>query len=151
MSNKGKGKPKVRRLSIAAHGSCQSKAAIVVNVQNHNVDVHASIFLLRDSVASLLASDNSTKQACKEMLNTTNTHLTLQGDVKQKIPELIPSTCTKYAVNCLQSDSNYEKKTHGEVTQPCDNMRVRYFMSQAGQSISLRIYCSIRVFRSVIF
>ena len=129
-------KPKGRRLPMAARDSRQSKATIAVAVQNQNIDVRAGIQSLRDTAISLLASDNPTKRARKELLDTANTLLVLQSDVEQKIPDLVPSTCMKYAVNRLQSDSNQQRKTCDEVTPPRDNMRVRFF-SVVGRLIKL--------------
>ena len=107
MSSKGKGR---RRLPMAARVICQSKAATVVNVENQNAELREGIQSLRDSAASLLDSENPTKRARKMIMDTADTLLSLQNDVQQKIPHLVPSDCTKYAVKRLQSISNYEKK-----------------------------------------
>ena len=123
-------------LKATSRDARQSKAAIAVNVQNHNIHVRSGIQLLRDTAVSLLVLDNPSKRAQKELLESANILLALQGEVEQNIPNLIPSTCTKYAVNRLQSDSNHERKTHEEVTPPHDNMRVCVF-TIAGRAINL--------------
>ena len=86
---------------MAARDSRQSKAAIAVSVQNQNTDVHTGIQAIRDTAVSLLAVDNPSKRARKELLDSANTLLSLQSDVEKDIPSLIPSTCTKYAVKRL--------------------------------------------------
>ena len=133
MSSKRKGR---RRLPMSALVIRQSKASTVVNVQNQNAEVREGIQSLRDSAASLIDSENPTKRARKMIMDTADTLLFLQEDMQQKIPQLVASDCTKYAVERLQSISNYEKKVHNDVTPPRQNMRLRYFYV-AGRSIVL--------------
>ena len=58
-------KPKGRRLPMASRDSCQSKAAITVDIQNQNIDVRAGIQSRCDTAIFLLASDNPTKRVHK--------------------------------------------------------------------------------------
>ena len=135
MSSKGKRRC---RLPMAAHVIRRSKAATIVHVLKQNVEVREGIQSLRDSAASFLDSENPTKRARRMMMDTADTLLSLQGDMQQKIPQLVPSDCTKYAVERLQSISNYEKKVYDDVAPPRQNMRERYFYV-AGRSIVLPI------------
>ena len=103
MSDKGRGH---RRLPMAAHASRQSKAAIAVTIHSQHIEVCNSIRSLRDAAATLLASENPMKRARRELLVTADTLLSLQGDVQQKIPNLMPSNCTKYSIRRLQSEAD---------------------------------------------
>ena len=126
MSSKRKGR---RRLPMSALVIRQSKASTLVNIQNQNVEVHEGIQSLCDSAASLLEvyPESPTKRARKKIMDTADTLLYLQEDMQQKIPQLVPSDCTKYAIGRLQSVSNYKQKVHNDVTSPRQNMRLRYF------------------------
>ena len=89
---------------MAACASRQSKSVIVVDIHSQNESVCESIKSLRDTAATLLAYDKSTKRARRELLDTADTILSLQSDVHQAIPKLVTSKCTNYAVGRLQSE-----------------------------------------------
>ena len=74
MPNRGKGRC---RLPMTALASRQSKAAIAVDIHSQHEAVCESIKSLRDTVATLLASEKPTKHARKELLNTADILLTL--------------------------------------------------------------------------
>ena len=124
MSSRGRRR---RRLPMAALASRQSKAAIAVDVQSQHEALSNSIQLLRATAATILESEKPTKRARKELLDTADTLLSLQGVVLQEIPKLIPSNCTKYSINRLQSESNHAQKTNESSVLPRDNMRTRYY------------------------
>ena len=98
MSSRGRRR---RRLPMAALASRQSKAAIAVDVQSQHEALSNSIQLLRATAATILEAEKPTKRARKELLDTADTLLSLQGVVLQEIPKLIPSNCTKYSINRL--------------------------------------------------
>ena len=60
-----------------ACASRQSKAAIAVDVHSQHEVVCESINSLRDTAATLLASEKPTKRACRELLDTADTLLSL--------------------------------------------------------------------------
>ena len=94
-----------RGLPMAACASRQSKAVIAVDIHSQHEAVCESIKSLRDTAATLLASEKPTKRVRRELLNTADTLLSLQSDVQQEIPNLMPSNCTKYDVGRLKSES----------------------------------------------
>ena len=78
MSSRGKGRC---RLPMAARASRQSKAVIAVDIHSQHKAVCESIKSLRDTAATLLASEKPTKHARRELLDTYDTLLSLQSDV----------------------------------------------------------------------
>ena len=88
MSSRGKGR---RRLPKAARAILQSKAVIAVDIHSQHEAVCESIKSLRDTGATLLASEKPTKRVRRELLDTADTLLSLQSDVQQAIPKLMPS------------------------------------------------------------
>ena len=132
----GKGRRNRRCLPMASLAGRQSKAAITVDIRSQHKEVCDNIRSLRDTAAELLACDKPTKRARKELLDTADTLLLLQDDVQQKVPKLLPSDCTKYSLNRLQSASNRLEKTNEHESAPRDNMRVQYF-SICGHNIPL--------------
>ena len=95
MSSRGKGR---RRLLMAARARRQSKAVIAVDIHSQHEAVCESIKSLRDTAATLLAYEKPTKRARRELLDTADALLSMQSNVQQAIPKLVPSNCTKYAV-----------------------------------------------------
>ena len=124
MSSRGKGR---RRIPMAARASHQLKAVIAVDIHSQHEAVCQSIKSLRDTAATLLASEKPTKRARRELLDTADTILSLQIDVQQAIPKIMPYNCTKYAVGRLQSESNSLHKTKENESTPCENLRSRFF------------------------
>ena len=121
---RGKGR---RRLPMAVRASRQSKAAITVDTHSQHEAVCESIKSLRDTAATLLASEKPTKYVRRDMLDTDDTLLSLLSDVHQAIPKLVPSNCKNYAVGRLQSESNRVHKTNENESAPRENLRARFF------------------------
>ena len=124
MSSKGKGRS---RLPMSTRASRQSKSAIAVDIHSQHEAVCESIKSLRDTAATLLASEKPTKRARRELLDTADTLLSLQSNVQQAIPKLMPYNCTKYAVGRLQSESNRLHKTNENESAPRENLRAIFF------------------------
>ena len=103
-----------------------SKAALAVTINSDNNVVNAGMQQLCDSAKALLDTENPTKRQRKQLLDTAQTLLSLQGDVQQKVPSLVPSNCTQYAVGRLTSVANRQAVTP-HCLAPRPNMRQRYF------------------------
>ena len=74
MSSRGKGR---RRLPMAVCASRQSKAAITVDTHSQHEAVCESIKSMRDTAATVLASEKPTKRARRDLLDTADTLLSL--------------------------------------------------------------------------
>ena len=133
MSSRGKGR---RRLLMAARASRQSKAAIAVDIHSQHEVVCESIKSLSVTAATILDYEKPTKRVHRELLDTADTILSLQSDVQQAIPKLMPSNFTKCAVGRLQYESNRVHKTDENESAPCDNLRARLF-HLCGHAITL--------------
>ena len=107
--------------------SHESKDAIAVDIHSQHEAVCESIKSLHDTGATLLAYERPTKRAHRDLLDKSDTLLSLQSDVQQTILKLIPSHCTKYTVGRLHSESNRVHKTNEKKSAPRENFRARFF------------------------
>ena len=101
-------------------------AALAVTINSDNNVVNACMQQLCNLAKALLESEHPTKRQRKQLLDTAETLLSLQGDVQQKVPSLVPSNCTQYAVGRLTSVVNRQAVTPHYLA-PRPNMRQRYF------------------------
>ena len=114
----------------------RSKADMTVDVITDNRTISNGISDLCNRAVSILDSEAPTKRARKSLLDTAASLLELQKSVAVKIPTLIPSECTSYAIKRIHTSKDFAVKTAADLCAPRLNLKKRTFEVE-GASIPL--------------
>ena len=84
---------------------------MTIDLQTDGRAVRDGISSIRDVAQSMLDSEVPTKRQRSDLVKKAESLIALQKSVVDKIPDLIPADCTKYALTRLNAVNNYEIKT----------------------------------------
>ena len=102
-----------------------SKAAMTVDVQNDNRTISNGIRDLCNRAESVLCSEAPTKRLRKSLLDTAASLLLLQNSVAEKIPTIVPSDFTSYAIKRIHTANDFAVMTAANTCAPRSNLRKR--------------------------
>ena len=101
---------------------------MTIDLQTDGRAVRDGISAIRDVAQSMLDSEVPTKRQRSNLVKKAESLIALQKSVVDKIPDLVPADCTKYALTCLNASKNYEITTQSLKRAPRENMRKKSFL-----------------------
>ena len=80
---------------------------MTIDLQTDGRAVRDGISAIRDVAQSMLDSEVPTKRQRSNLVKKAESLIALQKSVVDKIPDLVPADCTKYALTRLNAANNY--------------------------------------------
>ena len=115
------------KITKKADGKRKSTAALTVELQSDNSFVAEKIQAICDKAESLLENEAPSKRQRKVLVDAANSLLALHSSVEKKLPDLIPNGISRYSLQRLHAEKNYDVKNAIDCSAPRENLRSRSF------------------------